>query len=309
MCAARMHADEADIDEALVRRLIAAQFPQWADLPVEPVDSAGTENAMFRLGTDRVARLPRRPDAAADVEREQRWLPRLGPLLPVAVPDPVGRGRPVAGEFPWAWSVYRWLPGVNPEAGRVAEPVRLAEDLAGFVTGLRRIDPGEGPASGRGVPLADRDAPTRRAIAALEREPDPAVDTAAVTAAWQEALRLPARTGPPVWAHGDLSPGNVLVTGGRLSAVIDFGGVGVGDPTVDLIAAWNLLPPGARGAFREALRADDATWARGRGWALSIALIQLPYYRRTNPVLAASARHVIHEVLADRAGLGYPTST
>lgn len=294
MAATTMHADEVDIDGPLVRRLIAGQFPQWAGLPVERVDSAGTDNVMYRLGADMAVRLPRMEGAAGNVEAEQRWLPRLAPRLPVAIPVPLGKGRPAEG-YPWNWSVYRWLDGENPAVDHIAEPGLLAGELAEFITALRRIDPTGGPPSGRGVPLATRDAPTRAAIGELHG----VIDTDAATAAWEAALRIPERSGPAVWVHGDLSPGNVLVTRERLSAVIDFGGVGVGDPTVDLIVAWNLLPADARGVLREALQADDAAWGRGRGWALSIALIQLPYYRNTNPVLAANSRHVIRAVLAD----------
>jgi aminoglycoside phosphotransferase (APT) family kinase protein len=228
------------------------------------------------------------------VEHEQRWLPRLGPKLPVPAPEPVARGGPGAG-FPWPWSVYRWLDGRNPVAGALEKPTALAEDLAAYVTTLRGIDPQGGPPNSRGVPLVSRDEFTRSAIAQLEGR----VDTAAVTALWEEALRAPLRTAPPVWAHGDLSPGNVLVRDGRLAAVIDFGGVGVGDPAVDLIVAWNLLPASARATFRKAVGADDAEWARGRGWALSISLIQLPFYWDTNPVLAENSRHVIAEILAE----------
>ncbi|MFI0975689.1 aminoglycoside phosphotransferase family protein [Streptomyces sp. NPDC021093] len=308
MCAAssKMHADEADIDVPLVRRLVAAQFPQWAGLPVEAVASSGTENAMFRLGPDLAVRLPRIARAVDDVEREQRWLPELGARLPVPIPAPVGVG--AAGEgFPWAWSVYRWLEGSNPEAGNVPEPALLAKELAEFVTALRRIAPvPDAPVCGRGGPLASpgRDAGTRRAIEELRGLPEEGVDVDAVTAVWDSALALPgsAGTGEVHWVHGDLSPGNVLLHDGRLSAVIDFGTVGVGSPTVDLIPAWNLLPAEARTAFRTQLRVDDATWELGRAWALSISLIQLPYYRTTNPALAANSRHVIGEVLVD-AGL------
>ncbi|MFI5685128.1 aminoglycoside phosphotransferase family protein [Streptomyces sp. NPDC051636] len=290
-----MRADEVDVDVPLVRRLIAGQFPAWASLPVERLESSGTENAMFRLGADKVVRLPRHPGAVADVAHEQRRLPRLGPLLPVPTPEPIGRGGPGTG-FPWPWSVYRWLEGRNPVAGAVEKPGPLAGDLAAFIRALRRIDPREGPPQHRGVPLATRDAATREAIAQLAYR---GMDTAAVTARWEEALRAPEHTGPPVWAHGDLSPGNVLVVDGRLSAVIDFGTVGVGDPAVDLIVAWNLLPASARGVFREVVGADDAEWARGRGWALSISLIQLPYYWETNPPLAENSRHAIAEILAE----------
>ncbi|MEV7782222.1 aminoglycoside phosphotransferase family protein [Kitasatospora sp. NPDC088351] len=297
MCAAaRMHPDEPDIDAALVRRLLAVQFPQWASLPLERVASSGTDNAMFRLGPELAVRLPRVGWAAESVDREQHWLPRLAPQLPLPIPTPLAQGRPGSG-YPWQWSVIRWLGGGNPIVGSIAEPVQLARDLAGFVTALRAVDPADGPPSSRGVPLASRDGATRAAIARL----DGAINTEAATAVWDKALRLPEHAGPTVWVHGDLSPGNVLLAGRRLGAVIDFGLIGVGDPTVDLIVAWNLLPGIARSAFRTALAADEAAWARGRAWALSIALIQLPYYRHTNPALAANARHVIREVLADRS--------
>ena len=290
----RMHADEADIDTALVRRLVAGQFPALADLPVEPVVSSGTDNAMYRLGEDLAVRLPRFPAAARNVDEEQRWVPRVAPRLPVAVPAPVGRGKPTE-DYPYPWSICRWVPGANPIVGALAEPDRLARDVAAFVTALRQVDPAGVPASGRGMPLAARDAPTRAAIAAC----DGLIDTVAVTALWDDALRVPAWQGPPTWMHADLSPGNLLVRDGRLCAVIDWGGAGVGDPTVDLIIAWNLLPASARRTFRDALAADDDTWRRGRGWALSISLIQLPYYQHTNPALAANSRHVISEILAD----------
>ncbi|WP_257585782.1 MULTISPECIES: aminoglycoside phosphotransferase family protein [unclassified Streptomyces] len=293
--AQRMHADELGIDAPLVRRLIARRFPEWAGLPVRRLVSSGTENAMFRLGTELVVRLPRHPGAVPDLAHERRWLPRLGPLLPVAVPEPVGRGEPDE-DYPWPWSVYRWLAGANPTAGAVSAPRRLAEDLGRFVHALRRVAPQDAPAGHRSGALSERDASTRAAIAELGGR----IDTAAVTALWERALRAPRHEGPPMWSHGDLSPGNVLVDGGRLGAVIDFGCAGVGDPAVDLMPAWNLLPAAARPAFREAAGADDDEWARGRGWALSVALIQLPYYWHTNPPLAENSRHVIAEILGER---------
>ncbi len=295
MPAEKMHADEVDTDVSLVRRLVAAQFPDWADLPIAPVDSAGTDNAIYRLGDDMAVRLPRIHWATGQVDKEQRWLPRLAPLLPVAIPVPLGRGEPAEG-YPWSWSVYGWLKGENPTVGRLADSQLLATDLAAFVAALQRLDLTDGPQAGRGVPLARRDADTRTAIEALAGM----VDTDAVTAVWEAALRTPDWTGAPVWLHSDLAPGNLLMVDGRLSGVIDFAGVGVGDPAGDLPVAWNLLPAEARNVFRAALGVDDATWERGRGWALSIALIQLPYYRDTNPVLAAGARHTIAEVLADQ---------
>ncbi|MEU4120432.1 aminoglycoside phosphotransferase family protein [Kitasatospora sp. NPDC028055] len=298
MCAAaRMHPDEPVVDAALVRRLLSAQFPQWVGLPVTPVGPAGTDNAMFRLGPELAVRLPRVEWAAGDVRREHQWLPRLAPQLPLPVPAPLAVGRPAAG-YPWQWSVLRWLDGVNPAVGALAAPEGLARDLAGFVNALRELDPAGAPAGQRSMPLTSRDGATRAAIAQLTG----AIDTAAATALWDKALRLPEYAGPPAWMHGDLTPGNLLVDGsGRLTAVIDFALMGVGDPTADLMPAWNLLPAAARPAFRAALGADDAMWARGRAWALSIALVTIPYYRHTDPARTANARHVVREVLADRS--------
>ncbi|MFG3229205.1 aminoglycoside phosphotransferase family protein [Kitasatospora sp. NPDC048194] len=297
MCAAaRMHPEEPVVDAALVRRLVSAQFPEWVGLPVTPVGSAGADNAMFRLGPELAVRLPRVEWAAGDVRREHRWLPGLAPRLPLPVPVPVAVGRPAAG-YPWEWSVLRWLDGVNPAVGALAAPGALARDLAGFVNALRAVDPSGAPVGPRSVPLASRDGATRAAIAQLAG----AIDTAAATALWDKALGLPEYDGPPVWMHGDLTPGNLLLSRtGRLAAVLDFALMGVGDPTADLIAAWYLLPASARPAFRSALHVDDAMWARARAWAFSIALVTIPYYRHTDQARTANARYVVREVLADR---------
>ncbi|MDQ0795828.1 aminoglycoside phosphotransferase family protein [Streptomyces sp. B1I3] len=286
-----MHAHEVTTDAVLVRRLLAAQFPAWADLPVEPVDSHGTVNAIYRLGADMAVRLPRVEGGSKDVATEHHWLPRLAPHLPYAVPEPLAHGTPT-DDYPWSWSVCRWLEGDNPAAG--AGTAELAADLAAFVTALRKIDVTNGPPAYRSEALPARDTDTRAALATLRG----VVDTAAATEAWTEALRAP---GPPAptWVHGDLQPGNVLLSDGRLTGVIDFGCMGVADPAVDLIAGWYLLPARTRQVFRTQTAADDAAWARGRGWALSIALMELSYYRTTNPVMASTARHVIEETLED----------
>jgi aminoglycoside phosphotransferase (APT) family kinase protein len=300
MSAGKMHIGEQDVDAALVGRLLAAQFPQWADLPIVPFHSAGTDNALYRLGSDMVVRLPRIEGATGQIDKEQRWLPRLAPHLPLAVPVPRASGVPGEG-YPWQWSVYPWLPGENATIVPITDPDRAALDLAHFIAALQRIDSTDGPPPGphnffRGVPLSTRDAQTRTAIATLHGM----LDTDAVTEAWEVALQAPAWGGPPVWIHGDLQPLNLLVQQGRLSAVIDFGGLGVGDPACDLMVAWNLLSAHTRDVLRAALPVDDATWARGRGWALSMGLIALPYYQSTNPVLAGIARRAIAEVLADQ---------
>ncbi|MFJ4966619.1 aminoglycoside phosphotransferase family protein [Streptomyces sp. NPDC088729] len=284
------------VDPSLVSSLIATQFPQWADLPVEAVDASGTVNAIYRLGSDMVVRLPRTDDGAADVAREHRWLPRLAPHLPIPVPAPLAEG--VAGEgFSRPWSVRTWLEGVNPRPGDSLPLADLfAVDLAEFVLALRGVDAADGPPAYRGEPLSSRDAVTREALTAV----DGVLDAKSAASAWDEALTAPSHEGPAVWVHGDLQPGNVLMADGRLTGVIDFGCLGLADPAVDLIAAWYLLPAEARQTFRTALAADDATWARGRGWALSIALLELAHYRETNPVMAGIAHHVLTEIIAER---------
>jgi aminoglycoside phosphotransferase (APT) family kinase protein len=305
MPAGNMHVDEVDTDASLVRRLLVAQFPQWAALAIAPVPSAGTDHALYRLGDAMAVRLPRIAWATPQVDKEHAWLPRLAPHLPLTVPVPLARGGPGEG-YPWPWSITPWLAGEHVTIERLADPHQAATDLARFIAALQRIDPAGGPLPGahnfgRGVPLAHRDRRTREAIRAL----DGILDTAAVTAAWEAALRAPAWHGPPVWIHGDVSAGNLLAVQGRLSAVIDFGGLGVGDPACDLMIAWTLFSGESRETFRAALAVDDTTWARGRGWALSWALIFIPYYVHTNPVGVSNAWHTIDEVLANESANGW----
>jgi aminoglycoside phosphotransferase (APT) family kinase protein len=294
---------EVPIDVALVRRLLAAQFPQWTDLPVEPVARSGVDNATYRLGADMSVRLPRLPRWLGQVEREQRWLPRLAPHLPLAVPVPLAKGAPGEG-YPFPWSVYRWLDGENAALERIADPQRAAIELAGFFTALRSSGPAGGPppewSNGfRGVPVGDeRDSAVvqtrvRARIAAL----DGLVDTDALTAVYETALAAPAWDAPPVWIHGDPDPANMLVRDGRLSAVIDFGTMAVGDPAGDLIAAWTFLDAGTRDVFRAALRVDDATWARGRAWGLT-GILPSPA-DLTDPARAARARRRLDDMIAD----------
>jgi len=295
-----MHVDELDIDESLVRRLLEGQFPEWRALPIEPVPSAGTDNAMYRLGDDMAVRLPRYAAATLGIDKEHEWLPKLAPHLPVDVPLPLAKGAPGEG-YPWHWSVCRWLEGETVTRDRVADPRDMATDVARFIAALHRIDSAGGPPPGphnfgRGVPLAERDAATRTAIASLQET----IDSGAALAAWEAALHAPAWDGPPVWIHGDLTPGNLLARRGRLSGVLDFGGLAVGDPACDLIVAWNLLSADTRKVLRAALSVDDATWERGRGWALSVAVIYIPYYASTSPAGVADARRVVDAVLADR---------
>ncbi|MEU7741231.1 aminoglycoside phosphotransferase family protein [Nonomuraea sp. NPDC049158] len=293
------------IDAALVGRLLAAQFPRWAELPVSPVEVSGMDNATFRLGEDMSVRLPRYPRWVGQVEREHRWLPRLAPHLPLPISEPLAMGAPAEG-YPWPWSVYRWLPGETVAIERLADPVRTASELAGFIAALQKIDATGGPGpewsnAFRGVPMGDErdsvavEARVRPKIAALRG----LVDVGAVTAVWEAALAAPAWDGPPVWIHGDLAQGNLLAVDGRLSAVIDFGTLAVGDPACDLLPAWTFLSAEARGVFRAALDVDDATWARGRGWGLASSLPTLddPYF--DVPGRRDAALRQLDELIAD----------
>ncbi|MEV4622890.1 aminoglycoside phosphotransferase family protein [Asanoa sp. NPDC049573] len=361
-----MHEGEFAVTGDLVTRLVAARFPRWAGLPVTPVASSGTVNALFRIGTDLVVRLPRVDWSLGDIETEATWLPLLAPRLPVAIPEQLGIGLPAEG-YPWPWAVYRWLPGTVPVEGTLTDPLGLAADLAGFVRAMRAVDPGasgrhrdgagqepgdpgtsgrhrdgagrapgdagtsgrhrdgagqapggpgtsgrhrdgagqepgdpwlDPPAAYRGGGHSALDPPAREALAGLAGLLDPA-ELAAIGAALDaDLVAVPDYAGPPVWLHADLMPGNLLVDPrGRLAAVIDFATLGVGDPSCDLIVAWNLLTPEAREVFRAALDADDQTWRRGRGRALAMAVIALVYYHQTNPAFADNARYVIREVL------------
>jgi len=303
MSADKMHDDEVKIGISLVVRLLKTQFAHWAALPIEPVRSAGTVNAIYRLGDDMVVRLPRIHSATADLEKELRWLPRLAPFLPLAIPVPLAKGESGQG-YPWLWSVYRWLPGKDASIERFVDPRKTATDLAQFVAALQKLNFTDKPPSGRCMRLEARDSPTRSALEALRGT----IDTDTATAVWEASLRTPPWEGPPVWSHGDLIPTNLLVKQGQLSAVIDFGEIGAGDPACDLVAAWSVLTAETREIFRSNLRVDDATWARGRGWALSQALIIVPYYRNTNPGLAAVAMDMINEVLADYNGAKDPAA-
>ncbi len=296
----KMHHDEVDSDAELVRRLLVAQFPQWAGLPLKPIYSAGTDNAIYRLGDDLAVRLPRRPGAVPQIGKEDYWLPRFAPHLPLTIPTPLAQGEPGEG-YPFPWAVHHWLVGENAVAVPITDFTQAATVLAQFVAALQSIDATGGPVHGnhnfnRGEPLINRDAFTRAGIASL---PD-SYDKAALLAVWEDVLRLPVWDGPLVWLHGDLQSGNVLVNNGRLSAVIDFGCLGVGDPACDLAVAWNLLPLEARRAFRATLPpVDEATWGRGRGWSLSCWVGGVAYYADTHPAFAQMAHTAITHVLTD----------
>jgi aminoglycoside phosphotransferase (APT) family kinase protein len=285
------------ITTALVEQLIDRQFPQWSGLPVVPYEPAGSDHVIHRLGDALTVRLPRHRDAVGQGAKESVWLPRLAPRLPLAVPVPVALGAPDLG-YPWPWSVTRWLDGEVATVSAFGDSTGTAAELARFLGALHRIP----VAAGRhpdlpGWSLSDRDRATRRAIAAVSGAFDgPA--RAAMTGLWDAALAAPGWDRPPVWFHGDFHTGNLLTTAGRLSAVIDFGGLGVGDPACDLMVAFTLLSARSRGVFRTELGLDEATWTRGRGWALATGLNAYTAYAEHDARVAAQTTRQIAAALA-----------
>jgi aminoglycoside phosphotransferase (APT) family kinase protein len=286
------------IAAALVRSLVDSQFPQWAGLPLTQLDPAGSDHVIYRLGAELSVRLPRHRGAIRQAAKEAEWLPRLAPHLPLAIPVPVAVGKPDLG-YPWQWAVSRWLDGEVATVDALACSAEAAVELAGFLGALQRFAPRDVPADLAradltGRPLADRDRATRAAIAQV----DGVFDAPAMTQLWDAALAAPGWDRPPVWFHGDFHTGNLLTRGGRLSAVIDFGGLGVGDPACDLMVAFTLMSERSRAVFRAALGVDDATWLRGRGWALATGLNAYTSYAATSPRIAAqTSRQITQAVL------------
>jgi aminoglycoside phosphotransferase (APT) family kinase protein len=288
------------VTSAQVARLIRTQFPQWAELPIREVATPGWDNRTFHLGDELSVRLPSAEAYALAVDKEHRWLPVLGPQLPLPIPEPIALGRPDA-DYPYRWSVYPWLPGEPATADNIADLTAFAIALADFLVALQAIDGAEAPGPGlhnwyRGGPLTRFATEVERDLATLTGH----LDVATVKDIWQEGLAA-GWDGEPVWFHGDVAGGNLLVRDGTLAAVIDFGTCGVGDPACDLAVAWTLLSGPSRTAFRERLGADDATWARGRGWALWKALAGVAYGVGSGSEPVDSLR-VLNEILADDQG-------
>ena len=290
--------EKADITVDVVVALLREQFPQWADLPVRPVDVDGNDNTSFRLGDELLVRLPSHDRYVLGVEKEHRWLPVLAKQLPLPIPQPLAKGEP-SDVFRRVWSVYRWLDGETAGSNPPADRVAFAEDVAAFLDALYRIDATGGPAAGeqsfwRGAPLSRYDRQTRKAIADL----GDAIDADAATAVWDAALGTP-YTKEPVWVHGDVAQNILLVRDGCLSAVIDFGTSAVGDPACDTVLAWTFLDGESREAFRERLPVDHDTWVRGRGWAIWKALITLAWNSQASPAFTHECQRVVVDVFAE----------
>jgi len=294
-----MHENEVDTDEDLVRRLLRAQFPQWADLPIAPPLKTGTDNAIFRLGRDKSVRLPRREGAGPQIAKEDRCLPQLAPHMPLVIPVPLATGEPGEG-YPFRWSIQPWLEGREVVFEQLADPLDAARTIAGFLTALQAADASAGPApydsgTDRGCPLADRDSRVRECAEQL----GDLIDRERVIALWEASLHAPIYDGPSVWVHGDVSPGNLIEHDGVITGAIDWALMGVGDPACDLLVAWNLFRGESRDEFRRAIGVDDATWLRGRGWGISQAMIALPYYLHTNPPIVEQSWHILSQIMKD----------
>ena len=292
---------KAGITVDLVSRLIAAQFPQWADLPVRPVDEDGWDNATFRLGETMSVRLPSAEHYVEAVEKEHRWLPILARELPLPIPVPLGMGKP-GSDYPMPWSVYQWIDGDPVTDDNAADMCQFAADLADFLAALYRIDPADGPLPGqhnwfRGGPLDVYDDETQEELVALNGH----IDTNLAAEIWQAALAS-TFDGPPVWFHGDAQPGNLLIENGRLSAVIDFGTCGIGDPSCDATIAWTFLSGESSKIFKARLPVDSATWVRGRGWAIWKAMKVLVMELADDSEDAAFTTQVIEKIMADHLG-------
>ncbi|HAT7004805.1 TPA: phosphotransferase [Legionella pneumophila] len=283
------------IDEKLVCRLITSQFPHYSNLPVKPVAVGGWDNRTFHLGKDMLVRLPSAEQYELQVEKEQQWLPQLASLLPVPIPTPLAKGMPGEG-YPWKWSIYRWLEGETIVSANLSNLNEIAKDLATFLTAFHQIDSSGGPKPGmhsfyRGGDLKIYDPETRQAIDYLKGK----IDTDHATEIWETALNT-SWQGTPVWVHGDISAGNLLVKNGKLCAVIDFGQLSVGDPACDLAITWTLFAGDSRKIFREMLALDKGTWFRGQAWALWKALIVAAGIVNTNAMEVQKSCHIINEL-------------
>jgi aminoglycoside phosphotransferase (APT) family kinase protein len=283
---------EVHVDAALVRALLAAQAPRWAQLPLADV-ARGWDNAVYRLGDGLAVRLPLRSVAAPLIDHEARWLPILAPRLPVATPAPVLLGEPAAG-YPWRWTVVPWIEGRVMADVPVADRTRYAAALAQALVALHRPASAQAPGNPyRGVPLAQRARTVGLGWAALARRHghglvEPLVD------AWERGLAAAPWAGPALWLHGDPHPLNVLVAGDRLAGLIDFGDVTAGDPASDLATAWLTFDAVGRGVFVAAVGAagvvDPATWVRSGAWAAAIAAALLSDHGPGDPLFEV-ARH------------------
>lgn len=296
-----VHEGEIVVDEAVVRSLVRQQCPQWGDLLLVRA-GAGTDNTTYRLGDGLAVRLPRTAGKAVSLRKEQAWLPHLRPLLPRPVPEPVFAGTPAAG-FPLPWAIYRWIDGVEAQVGAVEDWARFGTDLAAFVDVLHHIDLAGVTRAGelewyRGGSLQSCDdwisacLDDCRGIAGVD------LDVETLERLWRDALGLPEPSSPHVWLHGDLKPTNLLVRGGKLHAVVDFGCLSVGFPDAEHSTVWDLPDP-ARQAYWNRLSLDELTWRRARAWAIAVGASGISYYQTTFPSFVAECQTRLRAILDD----------
>ncbi|MET8330229.1 aminoglycoside phosphotransferase family protein [Streptomyces sp. NPDC005181] len=298
-----LHENEVSVDEAIVRSLLEAQRPEWADLPLSPA-GAGTDNIMYRLGDDLLVRLPRTADNGRSVRKEQEWLPRLAPFLACPIPEPLHAGAPT-NAFPLVWSVYRWIDGDEAGPDTVRDWGAFGADLAAMVRELHSIDLMGATRTDdlswyRGGSLQACDHWISKCFEDCRTTVGPELDVETLEQLWRAALALPEPSGPDVWLHGDLKPTNLLVREGRLHAVIDFGGLSVGFPDAEHSTLWDL-PPQAREVYWNTLGLDDLTWARARAWAIAVGVSGVSYYWHTYPAFVAECRARLQSILTDAA--------
>ena len=309
-----LHEDEIEIDLPLVRRLVNSSFPHLASRPLRPIEAYGSTNALFRLGDDLLVRLPRQPGGSATIDKEARWLPHVAVALPITVPKIIAIGEPDLG-YPERWAVMHWIDGETPELPSIGSDSPTDDGLAlGLADFIRALGVLQVPADAltdpelshyRGESLAAIDASTRDYLADCRQLHGLDLDLDGCERVWEAAMALPdsAETVAARWIHGDLLAENLLVRNGRLAAVLDFGCLSVGDPTVDLIVAWEVLDSPNRELFQSLLGVDEVTWMRGRAWALAIALMTFLYYWQTMPERCAARLTMARAVLADAAPL------
>lgn len=286
------------IDVPLVHKLISSQFPQWSHLPIMAVEHGGWDNRTFHLGEHMSVRLPSAAQYADKVKKEHYWLPKLASHLPLQIPIPLAMGNPTK-EYPFHWSIYQWIDGETASYENIVDLNQFAADLAHFLIALQQIPATRGPIAGphnfyRGGSLKIYDAEVQQSIIKLQDK----IDIESVTHIWSDALES-AWNKPPVWIHGDIAPTNLLVKNGKLIAVIDFGGLGIGDPACDYAIAWTFFDTESRMVFRNALAADDETWNRARGWALWKALITSAQLLGTNVTEKEKSKKIIDVIIAD----------
>jgi len=290
--------DALNINVNLVQQLVSSQFPDWSDLTITEVHPNGWDNRTFRLGDKMSVRLPSAERYSLQVDKEQKWLPILSEKLPLPIPVPLAKGEP-NHKYPYNWSIYEWIDGDTAASERIDDMPEFATALGGFLIALRRVNTTGGPGPGpghRGGDLNVYNDQTRQAIEILRSKSN--LDTKLLSEVWDAAVASK-WVNPPVWIHGDVSSGNILVKDGEIAAVIDFGSAAIGDPACDLSIAWTMFDKDSRDAFRIRMDLDDDTWARGRGWTLWKSLILLSGIDKTNTFEGKRSLETVYQLLND----------